>query len=52
MLKNSRKKGYSGIIPLLYKGKEEINKYMQYEVYDCLYGQDNKSEESTKMAAI
>ena len=28
----SRKKGYSGIIPFMYKGKEEIHKYIQYEV--------------------
>ena len=28
--------------------KEEMHKYMQYEVYDCLYGQDNKG----KLAAI
>ena len=26
------KKGYSGIIPFLYEGKEEIHKYMQHEV--------------------
>ena len=24
--------GYSGIIPFVYDGKEEIHKYMQYEV--------------------
>ena len=27
-----QKKGYSGIIPFVYEGKEEIHKYMQYEV--------------------
>ena len=27
------KKCYSGIIPFVYKGKEEIHKYIQYEVY-------------------
>ena len=32
MFINSRKKGYSGIIPLVYTGKEGIHKYMQYEV--------------------
>ena len=32
MLINFRKKGYSGIIPFEYEGKEEIHKYMQYEV--------------------
>ena len=32
MLINFRKKGYSGIIPFVYEGKEEIHKYMQYEV--------------------
>ena len=26
------KKGYCGIIPFVYEGKEEIQKYMQYEV--------------------
>ena len=26
------KKGYSGIIPFVYEGKEEIRKYVQYEV--------------------
>ena len=25
-------KGYSGIIPFVYEGKEEIHTYMQYEV--------------------
>ena len=29
---NFRKKGYTGIIPNVEKGKEEIHKYMQYEV--------------------
>ena len=33
MLINFRKKGYSGIIPFVYEGKEEIHKYMQYEIY-------------------
>ena len=35
ILKNAHKfhkKGYSSIIPFVYKGKEEILKYMQYEV--------------------
>ena len=32
MFINFIKKGYSGIIPLVYEGKEEIHKYMQYEV--------------------
>ena len=36
----------------MYEGKEEIHKYMQYEVSDCLYGQDSKSKKSTKMTAI
>ena len=26
-------KAYSGIIPFLYESKEEIHKYMQYEVF-------------------
>ena len=30
MLMNFRKKGYSGIIPFVYEGKEEIHKYLQY----------------------
>ena len=32
MLINFIKKGYSGTIPFVYEGKEEIHKYMQYEV--------------------
>ena len=28
---------YSGIIPLVYVGTEEINKYMQYEVSFTIY---------------
>ena len=41
ILINSRKKGHSGIIPFVYEGKEEMHKYMQYQVsYDCLYGQE------------
>ena len=32
MLINFRKKGYSGIIHFAYEGKEEIHKYMQYQV--------------------
>ena len=32
MLINFRKKGYSSIIPFVYEDKEEIYKYMQYEV--------------------
>ena len=38
----------------MYEGKEEIlvHKYVPYEVSICLCGQDSKSKESTKMAAI
>ena len=32
MLTNFRHKGYSGINPFVYEGKEDIHKYMQYEV--------------------
>ena len=32
MLINFRKKGCSGIIPFVYEGKEEIHKYIKYEV--------------------
>ena len=32
ILINFRTKGYCDIIPLMYEGKEEIHKYMQYEV--------------------
>ena len=32
MLIHFRKKGYNGIIPFVYVGKEEIHKYMQYVV--------------------
>ena len=52
MFINFIKKGYSGIIPFVYESKEEIHKYMQYEVSMTLYGQDSKSKKSTKMAAI
>ena len=45
-----QKISYSGIISFVYVGKEEILKYVQYEVYDCLYGQDSKSKKNTKMA--
>ena len=38
MLINSRKKGCSGIIPFEYEGKEEIHKYVQYEVSMTVYG--------------
>ena len=39
MLINFSKKGYNGIIPFVYEGKEEIHKYMQYEVsIEWLYG--------------
>ena len=36
MLINFRRNG-SGIIPFLYEGKEEIQKYMQYEVSMTVY---------------
>ena len=32
MFINFIKKGYNGIIPFVYEGKEEIHKYMQHEV--------------------
>ena len=32
-----QKIGYSGIIPFVYVGKEEIHKYMQYEVSIDVY---------------
>ena len=32
MFINFIKKGYSGMIPFVYEGKEEIHKYMQYKV--------------------
>ena len=44
MVHKFQKKGYSGINPFVYEGKEKIQVYMQYEVSDCLYGQDNKSK--------
>ena len=37
MVMNFRKIGYSGLIPLVYEGKEEIHKYMQYETSLTLY---------------
>ena len=30
-------KGYSGIIPFVYEGNEEIHKYMQYEVSNSIW---------------
>ena len=51
LLINFRKKGYSGIIPFVYEGKQEIHQYMQYEDYNCLYGQDSKSKKSINMTA-
>ena len=33
MLINSKTKGCSGIIPFVCEGKEEIHKYVQYEVF-------------------
>ena len=32
MFINFIKKGYSGIIPFVYEGKEEIHKYVQHKV--------------------
>ena len=32
MLMNFRKKSYSGIIAFVYEGKEEIHRYVQYEI--------------------
>ena len=32
------------LIPFVYVGEVDIPKYMQLEVYDYLYGQDNKSK--------
>ena len=53
MLINFRKKGYSGIIPFVYEGKEEIHKYMQYEVsVTVCMGRTTKSKKSTKMAHL
>ena len=43
------RKGYNDIVPFVHEGKDEIHKYMQYEVYDCLYWQDSKSKKSTTM---
>ena len=37
MLINFRKKGCSGIIPFVYADKEEIHRYMQYEVSMTAY---------------
>ena len=42
MLINFRKKGYSGIIPFVYEGKEEKTNYMQYEV--CMGNNANQRE--------
>ena len=52
-LKISQNIGYSTIILFMYVGKEEICKYMQYEVsMTVCYGRDSKSKKSTKMATI
>ena len=37
-----QKKGYSGIIPSVYVGKEEIHKNMQYEVSMIVFRQERK----------
>ena len=44
MLTNFRKKGYSGIISSVCEGKQEIHKYMQYEVSMtvCMSGTTNQ----------
>ena len=45
--------GHSGIILFVHVGKEDTQKYKQYEVsYNCLYRPDSKSKKSTKMVAI
>ena len=37
MLHKFQKIGHSGIIPFTYEGKEQINKYMQYEAFVTVY---------------
>ena len=37
MFINFRKIGHSGIVPLTYIGKEEIQKFMQYEASMTVY---------------
>ena len=44
MLINFRKKCYRGIIPFVYEGKEEIYKYMQYEVSMTVYMGSNANQ--------
>ena len=43
-----QKKGYSSIIPFMHEGKEDIHKYMQFEV--CMAVRMNKLKKGTKMA--
>ena len=53
LLINFRKKGYSGIIPFVYEDKEEIHKYVQYEVSVTVYmGRTTNQRKVPKMAAI
>ena len=47
----SQKNSYSGIIPFAYGDKEEIHKFLQYEVSMSDY-MGNIAKKSTKMAAI
>ena len=50
---NFSKKGYSGIMPFVYVGKEEIHKYVQYGVSLTVHmGRIANQKKSTKMAAI
>ena len=46
-----QKIGYSGILPFVYVGKEEINKSMQYKVSVTVH-MGRITNQSIKMAAI
>ena len=45
-------KGYSGIIPFVYEGKEEMRKYMQYEVSMTVSGGRIANQINTKITVI
>ena len=52
MITDFKKIGYRGIIPFVNVGKEEILKFLWYEVSITVYGLDSKSKKNTKIATI
>ena len=52
MITDFKKIGYRGIIPFVNVGKEEMLKFLWYEVSITVYGLDSKSKKNTKIATI